>query len=26
VTGVVSDEGKGAKKKKLLTASAIQIK
>jgi hypothetical protein len=26
VTGVVSDEGKGAKKKKLLTASAIQNK
>ena len=26
VTGVVSDEGKGAKKKKMLTASAIQIK
>jgi hypothetical protein len=25
VTGVVSDEGKGAKKKKLLTASAIKI-
>jgi Family of unknown function (DUF6370) len=26
VTGVVSDEGKGAKKKKVLTASAIQVK
>ena len=25
VTGVVSEEGKGAKKKKLLTASAIEI-
>jgi hypothetical protein len=25
VTGVVSDEGKGAKKKKMLTASAIKI-
>ena len=26
VTGVLSEEGKGAKKKKVLTASAIQIK